>query len=155
MEKIVNKIGDKIGRAIFLKEFDRLLSCLVEGNIPWAKNAPVLMLSVAALEFSRNGTTNRHAQHDVGLANENLVLQAQALGLVVHQMAGFDPQKARTLFDIPAGHDPLAMLAVGYQANPSDVPESLQAREQAPRSRKPLSQMVFTGKWGESSSLIP
>ncbi|MGH7236266.1 MAG: nitroreductase family protein, partial [Nitrospiraceae bacterium] len=73
--------------------FDRLLRCLLEGNRAWARHAPVLRLSVAKLRFEEDGEPNRHAFHDVGLAVENLVIQATALGLVVHQMAGFDVQK--------------------------------------------------------------
>lgn len=76
-------------------EYARLLSCLVEFNQSWAQSAPVLMLSVAKLHFDRNGKENRHAFHDVGAAASNLATQAIALDLFVHQMAGFDAQKAR------------------------------------------------------------
>ncbi len=128
--------------------FESMLSCLAEGNIPWAKNASVLLLAVAALKFSRNGKPNRHAQHDVGLANENLVLQANALGLAAHQMAGFDPDKARAVFAIPTDHEPLTVLAVGYQAGAAGLPEAYRTRETAPRSRKQFSEMGFFGRWG-------
>ena len=84
------------------EEFDRLASCLVDGN-GWAKRCALLILAVAATHFAHNGKPNRHAFHDVGLANENLVLQAGAMGLVVHQMAGFLPDRARELFEIPEG----------------------------------------------------
>ena len=104
--------------------------------------------------FSRNGKPNRHAGHDVGLANENLVLQATALGLITHQMAGFQPQRARVLYEIPEGYDPLTMIAVGYQAQADAVPEQLRARDEAPRSRKPLSETVFSGTWGQASPLV-
>jgi len=36
-------------------EYDRLLSCLVEFNQSWAQSAQVLMLSVAKLNFDKNG----------------------------------------------------------------------------------------------------
>ena len=71
-------------------EFDRLLGCLAEGNQVWARNAPVLMMSVAKLYFERNGVENRHAFHDVGAAAASLAIQAMANGLFIHQMAGFD-----------------------------------------------------------------
>jgi len=76
-------------------EWTRLLACLVEGNRKWAYRAPVLILSVASLNFQDDSTPNRHAFHDTGMAVENLVLQATALGLAAHQMAGFDVEKAR------------------------------------------------------------
>ncbi len=135
------------------EEFERLASCLVEGN-SWAKRAPLLLLAVAALNFTHNGKPNNHAFHDVGLANENLVLQATSLGLVVHQMAGFLPEKAREVFAIPEGQVPLTMIAVGYHGQVSDLSESQQQRELSARSRKPLEELAFTGKWGQISSLV-
>jgi len=134
------------------EEFDRLASCLVDGNA-WAKRAPLLLLAVAATHFAHNGKPNRHAFHDVGLANENLVLQAGAMGLVAHQMAGFLPDRAREVYEIPEGQEPLTMIAVGYPGEVDDLPEPLRARETTPRSRKPLAEMAFSGKWGSRSSL--
>jgi len=135
-------------------EYERLLSCLVEGNIRWAQHAPVLMLSVARLAFERNQKPNRHAFHDVGLAVENLVIQATALGLAVHQMAGFHVDKARELFSIPDGHEPVAAMAIGFPGDPARLPDDLRERELAPRTRKPLESFVFSGQWGQPSPLV-
>src|SRR5215468_11860774 len=77
------------------EEFERLLSCLVEGNQRWASSAPVLVLGIASLNFSRNGKPNRAAIHDLGQASANLTLEATARGLYVHQMIGILPDKAR------------------------------------------------------------
>ena len=81
--------------------FQQLLSCLVEGNQFWAKDAPVLALGIASHKFARNGEDNRSAIHDLGLATGNLVVEATARGLCVHQMIGILPDKAREIFDIP------------------------------------------------------
>jgi len=134
--------------------FRRFVDCLVEGNVPWASRAPVLMLSVAGLQFARNAKPNRHALHDVGLAVGNLSLQATALDLYVHQMAGFSVDKARRNFNIPDDHEPAAMIAVGYLDDPQSVPEPLAQRDAAPRSRKPLSEFVFAARWGDPSPLV-
>jgi hypothetical protein len=75
------------------------------------------------------------------------------MGLVVHQMAGFDPQRARETFGIPEGFEPLTMIAVGYEGSISDLPPDLAARESAPRTRKPLASMVFAEKWGAPAKL--
>lgn len=135
-------------------EFDRLLSCLVESNRLWARHAPALMLSVAKLQFEKDGRPNRHAFHDVGLAVANLMFQATALGLVVHQMAGFDVGKARQEFDIPDGYEPVAAIAVGYQGDPAILPDRLRDLELARRSRKAMNTCVFSRRWGQPFHLI-
>ncbi|MGQ0812599.1 MAG: nitroreductase family protein [Nitrospiraceae bacterium] len=134
-------------------EYERLLSCLVEGNRKWAHQAPVLMLSVAELKFEDDGKPNRHAYHDVGMAVKGLVIQATALDLFVHQMAGFHVDKARTEFSIPQDHDPVAMIALGYPGDPATLPDYLRERELKPRDRRTISEFVFSGTWGHSSSL--
>jgi nitroreductase len=136
------------------ENFARLLGCLVEGNRVWAQHAPVLMLSVAKLSFDMSGKPNRHALHDVGAASADLTLQATALGLFVHQMAGFDSEKARREFSIPEGYEPGAAIALGYLGDDAGLPEKLRARNKSARKRKPLSEFVFTGGWGNTSPLV-
>ena len=135
-------------------EFSRLLECLAEGNQVWAKNAPVLMLSVAKLTFTFNGVENRHAFHDVGAASANLAIEAAAQGLFIHQMAGFDVPKAKETYGIPDGYDPVAAIALGYLGDPQILSESMQQRQSVPRTRKPLDQFVFTGHWSQTSSIV-
>ena len=136
------------------EQFARLLSVLLEGNRAWAQKAPVLMLSVAKLRFDHNGNPNRHAFHDVGLATANLVTQATAMGLSVHQMGGFDAEKAREVFAIPEGWEPVAAIALGYPGDASALPGRLRDFELAPRTRKPLEEFVFTGRWGQTSPVV-
>lgn len=136
-------------------DWKRLLACLVESNRTWAHRAPVLILSVASLNFEDDAKPNRHAFHDTGMAVENLVLEATALGLVAHQMAGFDVEKARADLKIPPGYEPVAMIAVGYPGDPNLLTERLKQRELAPRERNPISTFVFSGEWGRSSTFAP
>jgi nitroreductase len=135
-------------------EHERLFACLLEGNKKWAFRAPILMLSVASLLFEEDGRPNRHAYHDTGMAMENLVLQATALGLQGHQMAGFDVQKARETCLIPTGFDPVAMIALGYPGDPAVLPDHLHERELKPRERQPITDFVFSIKWGQTSPLV-
>jgi nitroreductase len=137
------------------EEFQRLLSCLVEANQSWARTAPVLALAVTRLTFTRNGKPNRAAIHDLGLASANLVFEATARSLVVHQMIGILPDKARELYQIPEGHEPLTALAIGYAGDPGALPESMQERDLARRPRKPLQEILFSGKWNNSAWLLP
>ena len=133
--------------------FDRLLSCLAGGNQEWVKTAPVLMISVASRYFKHNGTENRHAFHDVGAASANLAAEAAALGLFIHQMAGFDVPKVKELYGIPETHDPVAAIALGYLGDPKTLSERLQQRDAASRDRKPFNQFVFSGQWNQPSSM--
>ncbi len=135
-------------------EHDRLLACLVEGNRKWAFRAPILMLSIASMNFEDDGKPNRHAYHDTGMAVANLLLQATALDLQVHQMAGFDIQKARESCLIPTGYDPVAMIALGYPGDPAVLQDYLREREMKPRERQPIADFVFSVTWGRPSPLI-
>jgi nitroreductase len=135
------------------EEFDLLLSCLVEGNAAWAKDVPVLMISVAKLTFD-NGKPNRHAYYDLGQAAADLTIEATARGLFVHQMAGIHVDKARAALEIPEGFDPVAAIALGYPGDPENLPEPHRQRELAQRSRKPVDSFVFNGHWGHPSPLF-
>jgi nitroreductase len=134
-------------------EFERLLSCLVEGNQMWAKAAPVLALGCTSLYFARNGKPNAAALHDLGLASATLTLEATARGLAVHQMIGILPDKARELYQVPEGVQPLTGLAIGYAADPNTLSEKLRDRDLTPRSRKSPAEFVFGGAWGRASAL--
>ncbi len=103
--------------------FAKLLSCLVEGNQAWAKAVPVLAIGCTALKFSRNQNPNAAALHDLGQASAYLALEATAQGLVVHQMIGILPDRAREIFQVPEGVQPLTGLAIGYAGDPNLLPE--------------------------------
>jgi len=133
-------------------EFDRLLGCLLEFNVQWAQHAPVLLLSVAKLTFESTGEFNRHAFHDVGQATANLAFQAAVSGLVVHQIAGFDVEKARREFSIPQDYEPVAAAAIGYTGNSAELPEKLRKKDASPRKRRPLTSFVFEDTWGRSAT---
>lgn len=137
-----------------MAEFQKLLDCLVQGNAIWAQNAPVLMLSVAKLNFTHDGLPNRHAFHDAGLAVANLIFQATSLGLSVHQMAGFHVEKAREILKLPNGYEPVGGIAVGYGDIVETLPERLQKRQRLPRARKGLEEFVFANEWGHVSPII-
>jgi nitroreductase len=126
----------------------KLLSTLVESNQVWAKNAPVLGIAVSELQFARSGHPNGNAFYDTGAALAYLTVEATSRGLFVHQMAGFDPQKATELFQIPNNWEPIAAFAVGYPGDPESLPQNLRERELAPRSRKAISEFVMSGGWG-------
>ena len=136
------------------KEFEQLLSCLVEANQAWAKAAPVLVLGVVSLRFAKNAKDNRAAVHDLGLASGNLVMEATTRGLSVHQMIGILPDKAREVYQIPEHFEAWTAMAIGYNADPATMPTALKERDMAPRQRRPLRDFVFAGHWKQPSPLV-
>jgi len=129
--------------------FQKAFDCLSDNNRKWVKNVPLLMLSCAGSNFAATGKPNRWTQHDTGAASLSIALQADVLGLAAHQMGGFDAEKARAAFGIPAEYTPMAMIAVGYQASPDVLDEETKKKELTPRARKPLGEKFFEGGWGK------
>ena len=131
----------------------KIASILGGLNKEWAPKAPVLILGTANTNFARNGSLNTYALFDLGAATSYLTLQAAALGMVTHQMAGYDHEAARHLLEIPDSFALGTVVALGYQGEPAALGnEQLIARESAPRNRKPLSELVFSS-WGEPARL--
>ncbi len=130
--------------------FQKMLSVLMPFNQAWAKNASVLILTVARANFSHNETPNAYAIHDAGAALAHMMLQATESGLQAHGMAGFDQEKARQVFGIPPEFQIGAIAAFGYPDSAEKLSDDqLKQRELAPRTRKPLSEIAFNGRWGE------
>lgn len=136
------------------REFEQLLSCLVEANQAWASSAPVLVLGVVSLRFAKNQQDNRAAVHDLGLASGNLVMEATARGLSVHQMIGILPDKAREVYQIPEHFEAWTAMAIGYKADPVTMPAALKERDLAPRQRRPLPEFVFAGHWKAAAPVV-
>jgi nitroreductase len=137
-----NRADDEAG-------WQQVFGLLSENNRKWCDNVPVFMLACAGSVFGHSGKPNRHAQYDTGMASLSLSLQAVALGLVAHQMGGFDSDKARAAFGVPDGYTPMAMIAVGYQADPAVLPDEVKAKELAPRKRKAVGDCFYAGSWGK------
>ena len=133
--------------------FADLLSCLVEANQQWARNASALVLTVASLNYAHNGKPNGSALHDLGLAASNLVTEATARDLTVHQMGGILPDQARELYGIPEGFQAVTGMAIGYAADPAGLPDPLRERDTATRSRRTQAEFVFEGTWGQAADL--
>jgi nitroreductase len=137
---VIGRMGDQTWTKIF--------DALMPPNKLWAKTVPVLVATFAKKTFSHNNTPNGVAQHDVGAASANFSLQATALGLHTHGMAGFDKPALHTALAVPADFDPIACWALGYLGDPASLPENYKNMETQPRSRKPLNEIVFSS-WGK------
>jgi nitroreductase len=123
--------------------FSIFMSCLAEGNRIWAKDAGMVILSVARKNFRRNNRPNRHAMHDTGAANTLLALQAASMGLQAHQMGGYDLERTMDAFDLdPDLYEPASFIAIGFPGNPELLPEDLRKRELEPRTRREIDEFV-------------
>ncbi len=122
-------------------------ACLVASN-GWAKRAPLLVIGTTK-ETNDKGEPSKWARHDLGLATENLLVQAVALGLVAHPMAGFSAEEVRKRFSVPDEFMPMTMIAIGYPGEVSTLDEKNQAREKEVRTRKPMGETVFAGGWNK------
>jgi nitroreductase len=129
--------------------WQQAFECLAPSNQTWVKDAPVLMLVCADTLFNHNQQPNRWAQYDTGAAAENLCLQAGSMGLMAHQMGGFNADNVREKFEIPAQYNPMAMLSVGYAADIASLEGDVLIRETAARSRRPLKDLFFAESWGK------
>jgi nitroreductase len=129
--------------------WQKAFDCLVPGNQEWVKNAPVLLLVCADTLFGHNQKPNRWAQYDTGAAAENLCLQAADLGLMTHQMGGFNLDATREAFAIPEQFTLMAMVAIGYSGDANQLSDDLKARELAVRKRKQLADLFFDSAWNK------
>jgi nitroreductase len=130
--------------------WQKVYDCLDAGNRKWTKNVPVLGFAIASKRFAKNSKFNRHFAYDTGQAVAHLTFQAAHEGLVVHQMGGFYPQKAKAAFNIPDGYDVMAAFAVGYLGTEAQLAPGATERSQEHRTRKPIEESVFTGDWEQA-----
>lgn len=126
--------------------YARLFDLLSRRNQGWAHPAAVLVL-VCAVTVNEKGAIPM-PEYGVGLAAENLVLQAVAEDLAAHQMGGFDREGAKLVFSLPADVEPQTVIALGTLGDPSLLDEERRAKELAPRRRLALDEIAFTGEWG-------
>jgi len=127
--------------------YAKLLPLLAGFNQVWGQHAAVLVLTAYETVSTRpNGQTapNRTAQHDLGMANMSIALEAVNRGLMVHMMGGFDHDAARALINAEAnGLDLGPMMTIGYPGDPSQHNEEIQKREAAPRTRKQVGELLL------------
>ncbi len=130
--------------------WQQAFDCLAPSNQAWVKDSPLLILVCADTLFNHNQQANRWAQYDTGAAAENLCLQAASMGLMAHQMGGFNADLTREKFNIPVQFTPMTMICVGVPADIATLTGDTLMRETATRSRRLLGELVFSGVWGQA-----
>lgn len=129
--------------------FNDYVGFLSDGNKVWAKNAYALVISMARTRFSHNGNPNRHAFHDTGMAVSNLLLQALALDVYVHQMAGYSVEKVKDYFKLADDIEPVAMMAVGYLGDGNSLTPELLKRDEKRRPRRSITEYVYKNSFSK------
>jgi nitroreductase len=129
------------------ENYSKLFDLLFDGNKIWAYTAPLLVLSCTEKTMEYKSKPNRFAFYDLGMAVGNLLVQATYMGLFVHQMGGFDFEKARLVLDIPERFEPAAMIAIGYKGEIEKMSPDLQQRELRKRERRDFDEFVYKGSW--------
>jgi nitroreductase len=121
--------------------FAQILSCLNEENQLWARNAAILVLSMARRE-RRPGVPNRWCIHDVGASVMVMILQAVSMNIYSHPMGGFDSGLImEKLGEDPSVFEPVACIAMGYLGEVEALDEQFRARELEARTRKSISEI--------------
>jgi nitroreductase len=151
--------GDAPWRFIIWNKFDdqdawqKAVDCLSPGNKDWAQHAPLLVLAASVDKFSHNDNENRWSGYDTGAATINLCTQATAMGLMTHQMGGFDADKLRGIFALPDEISLWAMIAIGHPASPDDLTKEQLDRELKARERRPLTEQFYSTGWNKPLEL--
>jgi nitroreductase len=129
-----------------MPDYKLLLSLLSEKNQVWAQTAPMLVLPLAQAISTYKNRPNRLAFYEVGMAVGNLLIQATQMGLMVHQMGGYDEIRAKEELVIPTRYEPMAMMAIGYKGDVAGLPKDVAAWEKRKRERMEISKFLVSGK---------
>lgn len=129
-----------------MPDYKLLLSLLTDQNQIWASTAPLLVLPLTQVISTYKNRPNRLAFYEAGMAVGNLLVQATHMGLMVHQMSGYDEERAKEELVIPTRYEPMAMMAIGYKGDVAQLPESGTAWEKRKRTRNEISKFLVSGK---------
>jgi nitroreductase len=143
-----------VGRRQEPEAFSAILGCLADANKNWAQHVSALAIVCAHREYARNGKPNAHAWFDTGQSLAQLMLTAVEQGLYAHAMGGFSVERARRVLAISEDVDPICALAIGRLADGALLDADTAARDRSPRVRRPLSETVFEGRYGDAADFV-
>ncbi|MCK9255430.1 MAG: nitroreductase [Bacteroidales bacterium] len=123
--------------------YNLILDLMVEFNKTWAKATPVLIVAMITTKHPKTGETLSHAKYDLGLAVGNMTIMAQSLGISLHNIGGFDQNKAREVLNLPDKIEPITIIAAGYGGLPGNLPLDIYKMEIMPRERLEINEIVF------------
>lgn len=109
-----------------------------EFNRRWCLNAGALLVVLS------NKAESAMHSFDTGCAWGYLALQAHAMGLATHAMAGIELAAAREVLQLGEQWQVECLVAIGERGDKSSLPAELAERE-TPSPRKPLSEILSAG----------
>lgn len=121
---------------------DRARGALVGGNA-WARKAPVLVFCLSRKRLGGSWLPNRLHRFETGMATAQMALQAAEMGLVFHQMLGFNPWTIRRLFRVPRSHAVLSAIAIGFPGSADELSDAHRTAETAPRTRRAVADIAI------------
>jgi len=129
-----------------MSDYKVLIDLMSEANQSWATTAPLLVMPLAQVISTYKNRPNRLAFYETGMAVGNLLTQATAMGLMVHQLSGYDEERAKEILVIPTRYEPMSILAIGYKGEPAKLPSDVAAWEKRERTRLEISKFLVQGK---------
>lgn len=132
--------------------YNGLFAALGRGNSAWAGSASALVAAVAPVATG-NLRIDLLEAYDLGQAVAHLSLQAESMGLVMRQMAGFEPEIVQRSFEIADDHAPLVIFAIGRRDEEAALDEITQEKERTPRTRATIDTLAYAGAWGSTLPL--
>jgi nitroreductase len=130
-----------------------LEEALTWGNA-WAKRAPYLVAVAADPDQDCKDNDLPFYAFNAGLSVMCLVIEAEHLGLRVHQMAGWNEQKVKEKLGYPSKFRVIVVFALGYEADVKTLWETFDERTKnkvtRKRERKPPSDNFFSESYGKS-----
>ncbi|WP_246060827.1 nitroreductase family protein [Nocardioides dongxiaopingii] len=113
---------------------------LSRGNAGWVPAASLVLVAGCEVVDVKDPD---YARYDLGQAAAHVTLQARAMGLHAHQLAGFDKDGAAAALGVPDHVRLMSAIAIGVRGDPALVAERDREREQRVRRRLPLAEIVW------------
>ena len=129
-----------------MADYKTFIDLMTEVNQVWASTAPLLVMPLAQVISTYKNRPNRLAFYEAGMAVGNLLVQATAMGLMVHQLSGYDVERAKETLVIPTRYEPMSIMAIGYKGEPAKLPSDVAAWEQRERNRMEISKFLVQGR---------
>ncbi len=123
--------------------FDTYLGFMSDSDKVWARNAYAIIIPLIRTNHLANDISNRLAYYDTGMAVGNLLVQATALDVIVHQVRGFSAERVREYLKMNDDIEPVTIMVVGYMGDGNSLPPELLQADETKMELKPVNEYSF------------